>query len=166
MNRRLLYKKAYRILKDSTPLKFDCGLLCGAKCCSGESDAGMCLFPGEEILLEKHGGFLSIRNEKMADTDVLFAVCSRTCDRRYRPLACRIFPYAPYLDGDGRLSVIEDPRARYLCPLLNKLPEIRMDRLFRRNVRSVFQLLIQDDEIKDFVHLLSDVLDEYKRFVG
>ena len=36
MNKKILYKKAYRILENSTPLKFDCGTLCDKKCCSGD----------------------------------------------------------------------------------------------------------------------------------
>jgi hypothetical protein len=165
MYKKLLYKKAYRLLERSTPLKFDCGLLCGSKCCSGDSDSGMCLFPGEEKMLEKCGGFLKIRNDRIKDTDVLFAVCGGNCDRSFRPLACRIFPYAPYLDENGRLTVIEDPRAKYLCPLLAGLPGVRIDRIFKRSVLKVFHLLVLDEEIRNFVSTLSNVLDEYKRFV-
>jgi hypothetical protein len=61
MYMKLLYKKAYRLLEHSTPLKFDCGQLCGSRCCSGGNEAGMCLYPGEETMLEKHGGFLTTR---------------------------------------------------------------------------------------------------------
>jgi hypothetical protein len=125
----------------------------------------MCLYPGEETMLEKHGGFLTTRKEKLSNTNVLFAVCGGTCDRRFRPLACRIFPYAPYLDEHGRLTVIEDPRAKYLCPLLKGLPGIKLDKVFKRRVLYAFQLLIRDDDIREHIILLSGVLDEYKRFV-
>ncbi len=165
MYKKLLYKKAYRLLERSTPLKFDCGLLCGSKCCTGDSDSGMCLFPGEEEMLEKRGDFLKIRKDRIKDTDVLFAVCGGSCDRSFRPIACRIFPYTPYLDEHGRLNVIEDPRAKYLCPLLASLPQVRIDRIFRRRVLNAFQLLIRDDDIRNHLILLSGVLNEYKRFV-
>lgn len=165
MNKKALYRKAYRMLEDSTPLKFDCGLLCGSKCCSGDNDAGMCLFPGEELMFDRQGGFLTIRKEKLLSTDVLFAVCKGTCNRELRPLACRIFPYIPYLGKDGRLTVIEDPRARYICPLLMEFREFKIDLMFRRKVINAFHLLIRDGEIKNYLCQLSGVLDEYKRFL-
>lgn len=163
MYKRILYKKAYRLLKDSTPMKFDCGLICSSKCCTGDSDMGMCLYPGEEALLVGYEDFLRIRKDKIWNTDVLFAVCSGKCDRRFRPLACRVFPYAPYLDEGGGLTVIEDPRAKYLCPLLTESLDLKMDKAFRRNVVNVFRSLIRDDEIRSFVGLLSAVLDDYKK---
>ena len=46
-----LYKKAKRIIGDKTPLKKDCGLICGGACCKGDSKTGMLLFPGEETSL-------------------------------------------------------------------------------------------------------------------
>ncbi len=165
MNKKILYGKAYRMLENSTPLKFDCGLLCSSKCCSGDKDAGMCLFPGEELMFDGNGDFLTTRKEKLLDTEVLFAVCKGTCNRRLRPLACRIFPYIPYLDKKGRITIIEDPRARYLCPLLMELPEFKIDLIFRRNISNVFHLLMKDNDIKSYLCLLSGVLDEYKRFL-
>ena len=166
MHKKILYKKAYRLLKNSTPLKFDCGLICNRRCCSGDNEAGMCLYPGEESILAGHDEFLNIRKDKMRDTDVLFAVCSNKCNRNYRPLACRIFPYAPYIDRDGRLTVIEDPRAEYLCPLLMEPFGLKIDRRFRRNVIKAFRILIMDDEIKSFISLISAVLDDYRRMLG
>lgn len=163
MFKKIMYGKAYRMLDNSTPLKFDCGLLCGGKCCSGDGNAGMCLFPGEEVMLDKAGSFLSIRKEKMRDDDVLFAVCSGSCKRQSRPLSCRIFPYAPYLDEEGRLTVIEDPRARYMCPLLMDSFEFKADKMFRRNVLNAFRFLIRDNDIRSFLCRFSGVLDEYRR---
>ncbi len=43
-------EKAREILAEVTPLKTDCGKVCGARCCrslEGE-ETGMLLFPGEE----------------------------------------------------------------------------------------------------------------------
>lgn len=166
MYKKNLYRRAYRLLENSTPLKFDCGLLCNSKCCTGDSNAGMCLFPGEESMFDGYGDFLTIRKEKVVNNEVLFATCDGTCNRKLRPLSCRIFPYAPYLKENGRLTIIEDPRAKYLCPLLMKSFEIKIDKAFRRKVFNAFQLLIQDNDIKDYICSLSGVLDEYKRFLG
>ncbi|NLK87311.1 MAG: hypothetical protein GX279_07465 [Clostridiaceae bacterium] len=166
MYTRILYKKAYRLLKDSTPLKFDCGLICSSKCCSGDSDMGMYIYPGEEVMFEGHEDFLFIRQDKLRDTDVLFAVCNGKCNRRYRPLACRIFPFTPYIDEKGRLTVIEDPRAKYICPLLSGSIDLGIDTAFKRNVLNAFRALIRDDEIRRFICLLSSALDEYRKLTG
>lgn len=164
MNKKILYKKAYRILENSTPLKVDCGLVCNKKCCSGDSNKGMHLYPGEEIL-HVDSGFLNIKNESFGNSHILFATCKGTCIRKLRPLSCRIFPFAPYFDSTGRLSIIEDPRAKYLCPLLFDDVEIRISMRFKRDMLKVFRILVRDEEIKDYVHTLSKVLDEYARFV-
>lgn len=166
MNKKILYKKAYRMLENSTPLKFDCGLLCNSKCCSGDSNAGMCLFPGEEVMFPRQDGFLSIRTEEMRGINVLFAVCNGSCNRKYRPLSCRIFPYVPYLDGNGRLTITEDPRAKYHCPLLLDSFEFQVDKIFLRKILHVFQFLIRDADIKNHIRLLSGVLDDYRRFMS
>lgn len=166
MNKKNLYRRAYRLLENSTPLKFDCGLLCNSKCCTGNSNAGMCLFPGEESMFDANEGFLTVRKEQMVNTEVLFATCNGTCNRKLRPLACRIFPYVPYLKENGRLTIIEDPRAKYLCPLLTESFEFKIDKKFKRKIFNVFQLLIQDKDIKDYILSLSSVLDEYKKFIG
>lgn len=166
MNKKSLFRRAYRLLENTTPLKFDCGLLCNSKCCNGDSDAGMGLFPGEETILDAQADFLAVRKEKMVDRDVLFATCNGSCNRELRPLSCRIFPYVPYLKENGRLTIIEDPRARYLCPLFMESFEFKIDKKFKRRIFSAFNILIQDRDIKDHIHLLSGVLDEYKKFLS
>ena len=80
-----LYTEINRIIGDKTPLRKDCGQICGGECCKGDSDTGMLLFPGEETtlnIIEKNG--------------VRLAVCDGTCSRDERPLSCMIFPFFPY----------------------------------------------------------------------
>ena len=48
-NPEILVKKAKDILKNVTPLKSDCGKMCGKLCCKGPDEKGMRLFPGEKI---------------------------------------------------------------------------------------------------------------------
>ena len=51
-------KKAREILAEVTPLKGDCGRVCGARCCRPleTEETGMLLFPGEEeAYAGKHG---------------------------------------------------------------------------------------------------------------
>ena len=39
--------KCYKILENETPLNFDCGKICKNKCCKGDENTGMLLFPGQ-----------------------------------------------------------------------------------------------------------------------
>lgn len=165
-NKKVLYRKAYRILDESTPTKFDCGELCGKKCCSGDMERGMLLFPDEDVIFPVARCFLEIRKEKLGEREVSFAVCSGTCERKLRPLSCRIFPLVPYIGMDKKLTVIEDPRAKYLCPLLMCPDAVRIDRMFYKKVLDVFRLLVEDVDIRKFTEALSQTLDEYLRFTG
>lgn len=64
MTYRELYRQAYRILNDTTPLEVDCGQLCGARCCQseGEEESGMYLFPGEEVMFHGAGDWVRIED--------------------------------------------------------------------------------------------------------
>ena len=46
-----LYAQVNSIIGDKSPLKKDCGLICGGECCKGDSETGMLLFPFEESSL-------------------------------------------------------------------------------------------------------------------
>ncbi len=155
-----LYQKAYAILANVTPIPADCGMLCSARCCTGGKDDGMILFPGE-------AEFLGINAQKrtMGNTEVGFFVCDGTCNRARRPLSCRIFPFAPYLEN-GTLTVIPDPRARFLCPLLEEdaLPFVQGE--FLRAIKSAFAILCEDASVREMLVEYSKMLDEYKRFTN
>lgn len=166
MNKKLLYGKAYRRLENSTPLRFDCGRICRSKCCRGSEDTGMHLYPGEEAMFEKQKDFLTLRDEVFGERNIRFAVCGGRCARKLRPLACRVFPLAPYLSRNGKLHIVEDPRARYICPLLFPGMELKISRTFKRNIYRLFQLLLLDPDIKAYVEALSEVLEEYARYTG
>lgn len=47
-----LYKKSWNKIGDSTPLSYDCGVLCDKKCCCGTDSDGMLLFPFEEFMYQ------------------------------------------------------------------------------------------------------------------
>jgi hypothetical protein len=165
MNKKILYHKLYRILDKKTPLKFDCGLLCGSKCCRGGSNNGMHLYPGEECMYGFQSEFLELKEESLSNTTISFAVCKGECNRKYRPLACRIFPFAPYISSDGKLYIVKDPRAYYQCPLFHS-EDIRISGIFKRKIRDIFHLVIKDPEIKEYIIVLSKVLEEYSVFTG
>lgn len=140
MNKDRLYKKAKRIMGDRTPLKKDCGLICGGACCKGDDRTGMLLFPGEctDLAVTEEGG-------------VRLAVCDGSCDREKRPLSCMIFPFFPYVSEEGRIKVIPDIRGYNVCPLVREYRDVRFDRAFLRRVKLVGRLLCEDEECKAFL---------------
>ncbi len=101
------------ILSGVTPLKRDCGRVCGAACCEPDEEGrgGMLLFPAEEALYRGAEGF------KVTDCADLpggrLVTCSGRCARDTRPLSCRFFPLWP--DARGRAAM--DRRALGTCPL-------------------------------------------------
>lgn len=150
-----LYKKIFRIMGDLTPLRADCGQLCGGACCKGTDSIGMRLFPHEETVLSvqhsENGGRL--------------AVCNGTCNRSTRPLSCRIFPFFPTIDENGRIFVEPDHRAARLCPLLMHSEEILFDPRFFRAVKRVGRILAKDKDGRAFLQQITEEIDLYRTFL-
>ena len=145
-----LYKNAKRIMEDKTPLKRDCGLLCGKACCKGDGETGMLLFPFEQTSLpvtEKNG--------------VRLCVCDGSCNREERPLSCMIFPFFPYVTPEGRIKVIPDIRGGEICPIVRNFTETKLDRRFLRRVKKVGRLLAEDEECRAFLDGISREMDVY-----
>ena len=143
-----LYAEINRIIGDKTPLKKDCGQVCGGECCKGDSDTGMLLFPFEEssfTVKEKDG--------------VRLCVCDGTCDRNERPLSCRIFPFFPYVTAEGKIKVIPDVRGINTCPLISHFVDVRFDRGFLYRVKKVGRLLYADEECRKFLEETSREID-------
>ena len=150
-----LYKKAKRIMEDKTPLKRDCGLLCGKACCKGDKETGMLLFPNESTsfdITEKDG--------------VRLCVCAGSCNREERPLSCMIFPFFPYLTKEGRIKVIPDIRGAQVCPIVRNFAAARLDRRFLRRVKKVGRLLCEDEECRSFINGISREMDVYFSLLG
>lgn len=145
-----LYKRAKDIMEEKTPLKKDCGLLCGKACCKGDGETGMLLFPFEETTLpviEKEG--------------VRLCVCDGSCNRKERPLSCMIFPFFPYITHEGRIKVIPDIRGGEICPIVRNFTQTRLDRRFLHRVKKVGRLLIEDDECRALLEGVSREFDIY-----
>ena len=118
------YQKLYEIIGTLTPIKADCGGLCEKACCKGDSETGMYLYPGEEKLYSKRGDFGKVSKSAFTyefegrSKRVRIFICNNNiCDRVRRPLACRVFPFVPYIDDEGNAEIILDPRADRMCPL-------------------------------------------------
>lgn len=154
-----LVKRANEIIGDATPIPADCGKLCDAACCKGD-ETGMLLFPGEAARLANVEGF-KISRIKYMDGRAWLLICDGTCDRDTRPLSCRIFPLAPHVSEDNKVTAIPDPRARRMCPLATGE---HLDKRFTKRVGKAFDLLSQEPKMLGFMRRISTELDELQRF--
>ena len=160
MNDKLyLIKKAYGFLERTTPLVTDCGRLCGGKCCKGDGKTGMFLFPGEEELFVGNADF------KILDCEGNFGykmvICNGVCDRRTRPLACRIYPYFPMIT-EGGFDVRADIRGIGSCPLLYNY--VKVDYAFIRQIRKAARVLSRDEEIRNYIININSMLNDIEDF--
>ena len=145
-------------LKNVTPLKRDCGRVCGACCCrplEGE-ETGMLLFPGEA---EAYAGKAGFEVRKTARGDLL--ICSGTCDREDRPLSCRLFPLLPVIGDDGKVRAVTDLRAKAVCPLARQ-GKSAMDPAFADAVCEAGEILAAEDEQAVFLEMLEEEQSELK----
>ncbi len=150
-----MYNKINRTLKDLTPLKGDCGQLCGCACCKGDKNTGMRLFPYEESTLEV----------KELENGVRLVICDGTCERNSRPLACKIFPFFPTIDEKEKVYVELDYRASRLCPMIDHYDEIIFDRKFLNAVKRVGKLLCKDEKCRAFLVDATQEIDLYRSFL-
>ena len=145
-------KEARELLDELTPLKRDCGRLCGARCCrslEGE-ETGMVLFPGEEEAYTVLDGWklrpVGRETEEAGPENCrMIAVCPGKCVRAERPLSCRLFPLIPEIRKDGTVQVRMDLRARAVCPLSRQGVEA-LDPDFSEAVRQAGVRLAADPE--------------------
>ena len=160
MNKNLI--KARELLERSVPLgRFDCGKLCGGHCCKGDEDTGMWLFPGEEELYENNPDFTVKETE--GNQGYKMIVCNGSCNRKERPLACRIYPFYPKIDGD-RVGVIRDLRGLSSCPIVKN--EMKPDPKFLRNLRKATRYLIRDEETKNYILTAQQEIEEMAEFMA
>lgn len=145
-------------LKDLTPLKKDCGRICGARCCRSmdSEETGMLLFPGEAEGYRHKPGW-KVLNTRRGD----LLVCPGVCDRDERPLACRLFPLLPVIGENGKIRVLTDLRARAVCPLARQ-GKSAMDPAFIDAVRETGQILAESEEQVMFLDLLAQEQEEFR----
>lgn len=156
MTKENVLKSCYSVLRRYTPLDFDCGKLCGGKCCGGDRNTGMILFPGEEKLIDPD---ITVRE---TDDGTLIAICNGSCDRRKRPLSCRIYPLFPHIiEKEGRVDIQLDFDSRADCPLTQG--EININKRFCKAVRRVGKYLLLNEETAQFYQTLSEEIDEYNQ---
>lgn len=154
-----LLNKAYELLERVTPLTYDCGKLCDGLCCKGDGQTGMHLFPGEEEIIRNIDGFIILDCE--SNYGYKMVVCNGTCDRKHRPLACRIYPCFPMITEDG-FDVRTDIRGIGTCPILTE--NMKINYSFLRQVRKVARLLSTDEEMKSYIISINNMLNEIEDF--
>lgn len=154
-----LIMKAYEIIGELTPLKSDCGRLCGAVCCKGDDDTGMLLFPGEKELYEECS-----QNFTVTETDygMPLLLCNGRCNRKHRPLSCRIFPLA-IVNKNSSLKIIVDPRSRTMCPLYRQAVNNRLDPAFVSAVKQAGKVLFESEAIMEFT---AEIYKQCLEFTG
>lgn len=148
-----IIKGAYDRLYHKTPLGFyNCGRLCDGLCCRGDCK-GMWIYPYEEEFFVAKKGFEVCETE--GNYGYPMVICSGECNRKERPLACRIFPLFPLVieeDGKLKFEVIYDPRAN-MCPLVRQNKPL--DPSFIKEVRKTARYLAQDEKILEYMKAVS-----------
>ena len=165
-----LLNEARALLQDVTPLKINCGKLCGGACCQPSPDDdgenGMLLFPGEEAFYAEPIEGMPFH---LADDNTLFEggkrfVCEGKCSREHRPLACRIFPLRMRMEADQQHVTAEiDPRAWCVCPLLEQGGLRAMSQDFTKAVEAAGNLLCQHEQMREALRNEQLLLDEMRR---
>ena len=160
-------RAAREMLEKVTPLKGDCGRVCGAACCRPDETGrgGMLLFPGEEALyalwpdwarLEEAGDFsVDGRAPKLL-------VCRGECPRAERPLACRLFPLTPVAREEGA-GVDMDVRAWAVCPLMEH-GRRGLNPAFVRAAEEAARLLWEEPACRRFLRALTAHLEAWRSF--
>lgn len=158
--------RARELLRNLTPLKMNCGRLCGGACCQDDEtgENGMLLFPGEEALYARPIEGFPFR---LADDDTLFPggkrlICQGHCPREQRPLACRLFPLRVRISG-GRAVAEIDPRAWCVCPLPEQGGLRAMSGAFVEAVKKAGDLLLADPPQRAALESEQKLLDEMRQ---
>ncbi len=161
MNRIEALLAARAALEDVTPLKTDCGRVCGGACCEPDEDGkgGMLLFPGEETIYDPLPEGFSI-SPAPEIPGALLLTCSGRCERKDRPLSCRLFPLLPK-EKDGTVRAVRDRRGYIVCPLL---PDglSAFDPGFRAAVVRAGEILYADPDHWAFLTSLHDSIRALK----
>ena len=156
--------RAARTLLDSvTPLRSDCGRLCGAACCTADApESGMYLFPHEEALYDASDTWMRLVPTDWAPDGqpASLLICEGHCPRDRRPLACRIFPLALRCT-EAAPQVKPDVRAWPVCPLMPHAPQ-GLSVEFISAVRAALALLWAVPEHRCYLQALDALLHSFE----
>ena len=170
------FKAIYRLLDRVSPVNGDCGRFCGSICCTYDAEntedgpsMGLYLLPGEEKLFTGREDWLGWSREYAEDYEfpeswhgkVYFLECKTAprCDRKMRPLQCRVFPAAPHIDENGQLFLIyQSGHLPYKCPLIHNAVSLNED--FLKATYTAWKHLLRDPLIFDLVEMDSSFREE------
>ncbi len=154
----MMLERLYALL-DQPMLSFDCGQLCGhlndgiPMCCDQNQTVPL-LFRNEfdwhrkrhrfwkKMPLDDHHA-RQLASECHGSPDEL-AVCPgpARCDRTRRALICRLFPFEPHVDADGRvLGLTYDYKGGAKCPLTGVRENI-YNRKYIRDAIECWQIIL------------------------
>lgn len=163
-------REARSLLENVTPLKTNCGRLCGGACCEADEtgENGMLLFPFEDTF---YGAPIEGFSFRLVPDDTLFRggkrlVCEGACPREQRPLACRLFPLRLRLVTDGQETHVEpelDPRAWCVCPLLERGGLRAMSDAFIEASRQAGEALVKNVYMLEALDNEQRLIDEMRR---
>ena len=86
--------------------------------------------------------------------------CPGHCDRKLRPLSCRIFPLVPYAKEGEELKIVMDIRGRGMCPLATAMKIEDLDPEFVKKVTLAMKLCMNVKQTREFIYALSESIDE------
>ena len=155
--------EARALLNECTPLKTDCGSLCGQACCQPDPDAGgeVWLLPGEEACPCEWARMKDVVMP-VSGMRAVSVCCDGLCDRARRPFMCRVFPLVPYYSRKkGAWDVRMDRRAWMVCPLASCGVK-GLDPEFTDRARKAVALLAQDPECEAFLRAVSQEESAYR----
>ncbi len=175
-----LIEKARAVLAKVTPLAFDCGTLCGHKCCTDfEPGVGVYLIPGELPLFDGTEDWINWQFHRTDEYDfapswgkhrqIPFMQCTKLCQREKRPFECRTYPLVPFLQEDGDLVMRYSPWAMGVCPLTERYQLTELLPEFVTAAREAWLILMEDPEMLDHVRWVSEqvrTLDQYPLVTG
>lgn len=162
------YEKLYKIIGDVTPLDVDCGKLCNGACCEVTDEiTGMYLFPYENVMykdMPEWGKIYDIDFTYDGGKSVDLFTCTGKCERKRRPLSCRIFPLTPYAHRGEKLKIIMDVRGKGMCPLATAMKIDDLSPLFVEKVTEAMELCMHVKQTREFIYALTASLDEIVMF--
>lgn len=141
-----LYKEIYKLLDQPVIEGYDCGLLCGARCCSGEGGRGIYLYPNEEVMFDGDEAWLEWRVHRKKWYDLpepldklYFLKCKGGCTRDKRPLQCRLYPFLFRLEDSGSLLVTTNDFG-HDCSILSRGHNV--SEAFMNNLQKAGEILL------------------------
>ena len=131
----------------------------------------MYLYPNEEELYLKNVNFGKVFESDFTyeyegqEKIVKIFICHKPCNRDFRPLACRIFPFTPYIydeENEEKIEIILDSRADRMCPLSINAEKIKFDDKFLDKLAECFSLCLENEEFYAFVKAQSELINDFE----